>query len=100
MIGLTHYISLSVIIFFIGMYGALTRKNVLMILFSTEIMLNAVNIALVAISKYQGDLNGQVFALFIMAVAASEVAVGLGLVIVLFKRTKSLDLDNLNKMFG
>ncbi|MGP1561598.1 MAG: NADH-quinone oxidoreductase subunit NuoK [Helicobacteraceae bacterium] len=100
MITLHHYIVLSVMIFFIGLYGVLTRKNLLMLLFSTEIMLNAINIAFVAIGTFYGDLSGQMFALFIIAIAASEVAVGLGLLIVLFKRKKSLDLDNLNKMFG
>ncbi len=100
MITLHHYIVLSVMIFFIGLYGVLTRKNLLMLLFSTEIMLNAINIAFVAIGAFYGDLSGQMFALFIIAIAASEVAVGLGLLIVLFKRKKSLDLDNLNKMFG
>ncbi len=77
--GLNEYLILSTIIFTIGLVGVVRRKNLLMLFFATEIMLNAVNIGLVAISKFHGDLTGQMFAFFIVAVAASEVAVGLGL---------------------
>jgi NADH-quinone oxidoreductase subunit K len=84
----------------IGMYGALIRKNLLMLFFSTEIMLNAVNIGLAAISKFHGDLTGQMFAFFIIAIAASEVAVGLGLLILWFKRHNTIDLDSLQSMKG
>jgi NADH-quinone oxidoreductase subunit K len=76
------------------------RKSLLMLFFSTEILLNATNIGFVAISKYYGDLTGQVFALFIIAIAASEVAVGLGLLVLWYKRTQSIDLDSLNIMKG
>lgn len=69
-------------------------------LFSTEIMLNAINIGFVAISRYTHNLDGQMFALFIIAIAASEVAIGLGLVILWFKKYKSLDIDSLNAMKG
>jgi len=97
---LTHYLILAVILFVIGMIGVIRRKNLLMLFFATEIMLNAANIALVAISTYVGDLTGQLFALFIMAIAASEVAVGLGLLILIYKKYGTLDLDNLTLLKG
>ena len=99
-ITLNDYLALSTIIFMIGMYGAMRRTNLLMLFFSTEIMLNAVNIGMAAISKFHGDLTGQMFAFFIIAIAASEVAVGLGLLIVLYKKYGSLDLDDLASMKG
>lgn len=99
-ITLNHYLIISSILFMIGLAGVIRRKNLLMLFFATEIMLNAVNIALVAISKYYMDFGGQLFALFIIAVAASEVAVGLGLLIVWYKRSNSLDLDTLKSLNG
>ena len=98
--SLNEYLILSTIIFSIGLVGVLRRKNLLMLFFATEIMLNAVNIGLVAISKFHGDLTGQMFAFFIVAVAASEVAVGLGLLILLFKRKNSINLDTIQSMKG
>jgi len=97
---LNDYLILSTIIFVIGLIGVLRRKNLIMLFFATEIMLNAVNIALAAISKFHGDLTGQMFAFFIIAIAASEVAVGLGLLILWFKRKHSIDLDTLQSMEG
>jgi NADH-quinone oxidoreductase subunit K len=97
---LTHYLILSVLLFTIGVVGVIRRKNLLMLFFATEIMLNAANIAFVAISSYIGDLTGQMFALFIIAIAASEVAVGLGLLILIYKKYGTLDLDNLNLLKG
>ena len=82
-ITLNDYLALSTILFAIGMFGAIRRKNLLMLFFATEIMLNAVNIGMAAISKFHGDLTGQMFAFFIVAIAASEVAVGLGLLIIM-----------------
>ena len=76
------------------------RKNLLMLFFSTEILLNSANIALVAISKYYGNLDGQIFALFIIAIAASEVAVGLGLLVIMYRRYRTLDLDKISAMKG
>jgi NADH-quinone oxidoreductase subunit K len=76
------------------------RKNLLMLFFSTEIMLNAVNIGLAAVSHFHQDLTGQMFAFFIIAIAASEVAVGLGLLILLYKRKNSINLDTLQNMEG
>jgi NADH-quinone oxidoreductase subunit K len=100
MIGLNHYLILSAILFVMGMVGMITRKNLLMIFFAGEIMLNSVNIALVAISNYYSDLTGQLFSFFIIAVAASEVAIGLGLLILWHKRHGTLDLDSLQRMKG
>jgi NADH-quinone oxidoreductase subunit K len=97
---LNDYLILSTIIFVIGLVGVLRRKNLIMLFFATEIMLNAVNIALAAISKFHGDLTGQMFAFFIIAIAASEVAVGLGLLILWFKRRNSINLDTLESMEG
>jgi len=99
-IGLNHYLVLSTILFAIGLVGVMRRKNLLLLFFATEILLNAVNIAFAAISHYYGDMTGQMFAFFIIAVAASEVAVGLGLLIVWYKRHSSIDLDTLTTMKG
>lgn len=100
MITLTHYLILSGILFAIGLVGVMKRTNLLMLFFSTEILLNAVNIGFVAVSHYYGDLSGQIFAFFIIAVAASEVAVGLGLLILWYKRNGSVDLSSLQMMKG
>ena len=100
MITLSHYLILSAILFSIGLVGVYRRKNLLLLLFSTEILLNAVNIGFAAVSKFYGDLTGQMFAFFIIAVAASEVAVGLGLMIVWYKRRGTLDIDSMQSMHG
>ncbi len=99
-IGVNHYLILSGILFSIGFMGVLRRKNLLMLFFATEVMLNSVNIAFTAIGNYYGDLSGQMFAFFVIAVAASEVAVGLGLLILLYKKYGSLDLDVISSMKG
>jgi len=100
MITLTHYLVLSGILFSLGVVGILRRKNLLMLFFSTEIMLNAVNVGFAAVSHYYGDLSGQIFAFFIIAIAASEVAVGLGLLVLWYKRSGTIDLDSLHIMKG
>ena len=97
---LNDYLILSTIIFTIGLIGVIRRKNLIMLFFATEIMLNSVNIAFAAISKFYGDLTGQMFAFFIIAIAASEVAIGLGLLILWFKRQNSINLDSLVSMKG
>jgi len=99
-IGLNHYLVLSTILFCIGLVGVMRRKNLLMLFFATEILLNSVNIAFVAISHFHGDLTGQMFAFFVIAIAASEVAVGLGLLIVWHKRHNNIDLDTMSTMKG
>lgn len=98
--GLNAYLILSAVLFFIGMIGVLRRKNLLMLFFSTEIMLNAVNIGLAAVSKFHQDITGQMFAFFIIAIAASEVAIGLGLLILWYKKNGSINLDTLQSMKG
>ena len=100
MIGVEHYLIVATLMFAIGLVGVMRRKNVLLLFFSTEILLNAVNVALAALSNHFGDLTGQMFAFFIIAIAASEVAVGLGLLVVWYKRTGSIDLDALTTMKG
>jgi len=99
-IGLNHYLVLSTILFTIGLVGVMRRKNLLLLFFATEILLNSVNIAFAAISHYYGDLTGQMFAFFVIAIAASEVAVGLGLLIVWFKRHGNINLDTMSSMRG
>ncbi len=99
-IGLNHYLILSTILFAIGLVGIMRRRNLLMLFFATEILLNSVNIAFAAISHYYGDLSGQMFVFFVIAIAASEIAVGLGLLVVWFKRSGSIDLNTLTSMRG
>jgi NADH:ubiquinone oxidoreductase subunit K len=99
-IGLTHYLVLSAVLFCIGLYGALTRRNAIIILMCIEIMLNAVNISMVAFSSYvvPSLLTGQVFAIFVMVVAAAEVAVGLGIVFAIYRHFTDIDVNNINLM--
>lgn len=97
---LNAYLILSTVLFSIGLIGVMRRKSLLMLFFSTEIMLNSVNIGLAAVSKFHGDLTGQMFAFFIIAIAASEVAIGLGLLILWYKKKNSIDLDTLQSMKG
>lgn len=100
MIGLEHYLVLSVIMFSIGILGLLRRKNLLMLFFATEIMLNAINLAFVAVSNHLGDLTGQIVAFFVIAIAASEVALGLALILLWFKKNKTINLDSLKYIKG
>ncbi len=98
--SLNAYLILSSLLFVIGMMGVIRRKNLLMLFFSTEIMLNGVNVGLAAVSKFHGDLTGQMFAFFIVAIAASEVAIGLGLLILWYKKNGSINLDSIQSMKG
>ena len=99
-IGLEHYLILSAILFSIGLYGALAKHNAIVILMSIEIMLSAVNIALVAFSCYivPTALTGQVFALFAMAVAAAETAVGLAIIISIYRNKETIDANKIDLM--
>ena len=90
---LNHYLILSATLFAIGAAGVFLRKNLITILLSVEIMLNAVNLTFVAFSRFAGDLDGQIITLFVMTVAAAEAAVGLALVIALFRHRESLNPD-------
>jgi NADH-quinone oxidoreductase subunit K len=94
-IGLTHYLILSAILFSIGLYGVLAKRNVVIILMCIEIMLNAVNISLVAFSRYITPLalTGQVFAMFVMAVAAAEAAVGIAIIITIYRNRETINVD-------
>lgn len=98
--SLNAYLVLSALLFCIGLVGVIRRKNLLMLFFATEIMLNAVNIGLAAVSHFHQDLTGQMFAFFIIAIAASEVAIGLGLLILWYKKRNSINLDTLQSMEG
>ena len=100
MISLNHYLIVALLMFILGLIGVMKRQNLIMLFFSTEILLNSANIALVAISKFYENINGQIFAIFIIAVAASEIAVGLGLLILWYKKTGSIELDSLTNMKG
>jgi NADH:ubiquinone oxidoreductase subunit K len=99
-IGLEHYLILSAVLFCIGLYGALTKRNALIILMCIELMLNAVNIAMIAFSSYIVPLllTGQVFAIFVMVVAAAEVAVGLAIILAIYRGLTDVDASNINLM--
>lgn len=97
-IPLNWYITLSAILFGMGVLGVLFRRNAIIILMCVELMLNAVNLSLVAFSAHHSNPDGQVFVFFIMAVAAAEVAVGLAILIMIYRNTKSTDINFLNKL--
>ncbi len=103
-LGIEHYLILSAILFSIGLYGALAKRNAVVILMCIEIMLNAVNIAMVAFSRYLMPdtvvLTGQVFAIFIMTVAAAEAAVGLAIIITIYRNRRSVDVEQADLMRG
>jgi len=95
-VGLVHYLVLSAILFSIGLYGVLAKRNAVIILMCIEIMLNAVNIALIAFSNYiyrDQFLTGQVFAMFVMAVAAAEAAVGIAIIITIYRNRNTISVD-------
>ena len=100
-IGLAHYLAIAAILFTLGIFGIfLNRKNVIIILMSVELMLLAVNVNLVAFSAYAGDLVGQIFALFILTVAAAEAAIGLAILVVFFRNRGSIAVEDVNLMKG
>ncbi len=99
-IPLEFYLALSAVLFTIGSVGVLTRKNVIIIFMCIEMMLNAVNLTLVAFSAYLGTVAGQMFVFFVMVVAAAEAAVGLAIVLALFRNQKTIDVDAINAMRG
>jgi NADH-quinone oxidoreductase subunit K len=100
-IGLGHYLSVAAILFTIGVFGIfINRKNVIIILMSIELMLLAVNINLVAFSVELGDLVGQVFAIFVLTVAAAEAAIGLAILVVYFRNRGSIAVEDINMMNG
>jgi len=99
-IGIQNYIFLSTILFCIGIFGVLYRRNAIIVFMSIEIMLNAVNLLFVAFSTYHQDAQGQVFVFFSMAVAAAEVAVGLAILVSVFRNLGSIDIAKLKKLKG
>ena len=100
-IGLGHYLTVAAILFTIGVFGIfINRKNVIIILMSIELILLAVNINLVAFSVFLGNLTGQVFALFVLTVAAAEAAIGLAILVVYFRNRGTIDVADINMMKG
>ena len=101
MIGLTHYLAVAAILFTIGVLGIfLNRKNIILMLMAIELILLAVNINLVAFSAYLGDLTGQVFAMFVLTVAAAEAAVGLAILVTFFRNRGDIAVDDASMMKG
>jgi NADH-quinone oxidoreductase subunit K len=98
--SVTWYLVVSAFLFAIGALGVLLRRNPLIVLLSLEIMLNGANLALIAFARHFADVSGQIFALAVMAVAASEVVVGLGLVVAINRRRLALDVDRLSELRG
>ncbi len=100
-IGLEHYLTLAAVLFTIGVFGIfLNRKNIIVILMSIELMLLAVNINLVAFSAFLHDLVGQVFAMFVLTVAAAESAIGLSILVIFFRNRGSIEVEDINAMRG
>ena len=99
-VGLEHYLILSALLFSIGLYGVLAKRNAVVILMCIEIMLNAVNIALIAFSRYIVPiaLTGQIFAIFVIAVAAAEAAVGIAIIMAIYRNRDSIDVDKYDLM--
>lgn len=99
-IGLNHYLVLSVVLFSLGMAGVLLRRNLIVLLMSIELMLNAVNLSFVAFSKFSGKIDGQVMVFFVMTIAAAEAAVGLALAVSIFKRFKEVNIRFFEQLKG
>lgn len=97
-VGLEHYLAVSFILFALGLLGVILRRNLLVMYLSLELMLNAANLALVAFSRFNNQLDGQVLVFFIITVAAAEVAVGLALIVALYRRRQSAHVEDLNSM--
>ena len=100
MIPVTYYLALSAVLFGIGALGVLVRRNALVIFMSIELMLNAANVAFVAFSRQFGELDGQIMVRFVLTVAAAEVAVGLAMIVAIFRTRASINVDELNLLRG
>lgn len=98
MITPTHYVVLSAALFMIGVLGVVTRRNVIVIFLSIELILNAVNINLIAFAEKWGNSSGQVFAIFVIAVAVAEAAVGLGIIVAFYRNKETINIDEMNIM--
>ncbi len=99
-IPLDYYLILSALLFTIGVVGVLVKRNPIVIFMCVELMLNAVNLTFVAFSRYQGNISGQMMVIFVMAVAAAEVAVGLGILVSIFRNRTSINVDEIDLMKG
>ncbi|MFN7139305.1 MAG: NADH-quinone oxidoreductase subunit NuoK [Limisphaerales bacterium] len=97
-VGLEHYLVVSTILFCLGLWGVIVRRNLLIIYMSLELMLNAANLALVSFSRYNNKLDGQVMVFFIITVAAAEVAVGLALIVALYRKKQTAHVEDLTTM--
>jgi NADH-quinone oxidoreductase subunit K len=100
MVPVSYYLALSVILFSLGVMGVLLRRNAIVIFMSLELMFNAANLVFVAFASYYQALSGQIFVFFVMTVAAAEVAVGLALIVAIFRSKKSIDVDQMSSMKG
>ena len=98
MITLTHYLVLSAILFTLGVVGVLIRRNAIIIFMCIELMLNAVNLSFVAFAHYLNSMQGQMFVFFIMTVAAAEAAVGLAIIVAIFRNKETVNIDDINIM--
>ena len=99
-LALNHYLLLSALLFTIGVIGILVRRNVIMVLMCLELIFNAANVNLVAVARYRPDLTGQIFSIFTITVAAAEAAIGLGLVIALFRNLQTVNVDEIHLLKG
>ena len=97
-VGLEHYLTVSALLFCLGLFGAISRRNLLVIYMSLELMLNAANLAFVALSRFTNNINGQVMVFFIITVAAAEVAVGLALIVALYRKRQTAHVEDLTTM--
>ena len=100
MISLQHYLAIAALLFCLGLYCVLTRRNAVTILMGIELILNSANINLVAFSSYMGDLTGQIFALYVLTVAAGEAAIGLAIIVVYFRNRGTIAVEDINVMKG
>ena len=99
-VTLTHYLVLSLALFSIGLVGVLSRRNVIVVLMSLELMLNAANVNFLAFARYMGGMEGQIFAIFVMCIAAGEVAVGLAIVLALYRNKDTVDVADMDVLKG
>lgn len=98
MVPISHYLIVSVVLFSIGVLGVFTRRNAIVIFMCIELMLNAANLAFIAFSRYLDSIDGQIFVFFVMTVAAAEAAVGLGIIIALYRNKETINVDEINIM--
>lgn len=98
--GLAHYLTVSALLFFLGLAGFISRKNIFILFLSVELMLNGINLSFVAFSRHLQEMSGHIFVFFVIAVAAAEAAISLALVILLYKNRQTIDVDEFKVMKG